>query len=270
MSEEMAAIVIPTAASIIVFILGYIINEIIDLCKEDSRKATARKSVLVWIDIVLDPLNKDITSVRKFAADCVDNKSIQQPVLNWLPLLGEKLEDVIDRQAIYAFLDDNPNGNQQSVFHLVTQSRFLTEIEKNIREHYDRYRADSKDLAEEWNRLYIDVTDRISNLVNHILMPNDPLGRFLVDTMKKHQEVCKANPNNFAQAYESLIPALMGSAYSSRPEFVQIEQLAFMAEKIHRQWLAYNVGYGQLFNGIADSLFQSFDILKQSYTKLNK
>lgn len=96
MHEGLAAIVIPTAASIIVFILGFIINELLETWKEKSRRVAARKNVLAWIDIVFDPLNKNISNIRQFAKDCINNRFLQQPAFKWIPLLGEKLERVID------------------------------------------------------------------------------------------------------------------------------------------------------------------------------
>lgn len=171
---------------------------------------------------------------------------------------------------MYAFLSDSKDQNQRNVFNLVSQSRFLTEIENDIRKRYDVYTIESKELADKWNALYVELTDVISNVVNHSLMPQDSLCKHLTTIMREHEKKCRQQPNDFLASYNRLIPSLTQNVYYSRSEFIQIEKLAYKAAQIYKQWDLYRNGYDMVFKEISDSMEHARDILITTRNSLAK
>lgn len=87
MSIEVAAVIVPTAVTIGTFALGDLINLIMDWIKSRVLNCRIRRNIKAWIEIVKVPLQRDIDVLRKTAEASRQNEQLQQPRMEWVPLL---------------------------------------------------------------------------------------------------------------------------------------------------------------------------------------
>lgn len=262
MTEAEATIFIPTFASIIVFILGYVFNSFLKCRHEAEVRRRHRESVIEWIKIIKIPLKEDINLIKDFSKECLNNTWLQQPQLNWRPLLGNKFERIIDNSILEGFYHEN-HMYERVVFNLVSQSSFLSLIEQEIRSRYEEYGVLSKNLMERWNNTYVDLTNRIYDMINNQLPLNSNLRGFLINTMNQHNGQMAMNPNNFIVSYDTMITSIANSVYFHNPEMQWFNQVYGNTQLLKREWETLQEGYSVVFGQVADRLENSLSILEE-------
>lgn len=270
MDASVASIIIPTVASIVVFVMGYIINSFIKCFDEANERRRHRENVIEWIKFIKRPLNEDIKSLKKFSEECANNTHLQPPSFEWLPLLGNKFEQIIDNSVLEGFYHENKKYESE-VFSLISQSSFLSLIEKEIRLKYDEYSSYSLRLMERWNSLYGDTLDSLSNLINYQLPFNSDLRNFLIATINNHNDKMKvaANRNNFILSYDTLITPIATSVYSLAPEMKWFNIMYGRAIMLRNEWESLNDGYSIVFRQFSDRLESSLSIINDTLPKIS-
>lgn len=271
--ESVAAIYIPTIASIIVFVLGYLINLLIDLIKRHFRRKRLRRALKVWIDIISIPLQKDINSLKKLAIDIEQNVSIQQPAFEWFSIMGDKLENAITEDAMISirrtYWSKQKNiKNQQMIYNLVSQAHFLKEKEKEIIDTYHKYESRATEMIDKWNKLYIEIGNLNNHILTRVLKPGEEAHTKLQQIVNLHNASTIKQPNNFEVSYTTLIPAMDITLFKTHQDFQPINELLPQASLIYTQWNSDRQNYPLIFNSLANSIEYSLNKLKDVQSNL--
>lgn len=269
--NEWASFIVPTVASIIVFVLGILIEKCHKKKQQKQETEDYRKTVFSWVEQVKTPISNQIKRIHKLISDINANTTIQGVRFEFNKSLVNKLgiDSVENLIKYFIFRSSEPKDDKRSdnVFNIVSALDFLSTAENKVVEDYELYQKQSIELVQKWTpvicelQLYI---DKIRSLV--LLFEGCNL---IVSCCDEWKELCKGKKEvNIKETYDSLINPILQIYYKSpfssdAPQEVgliykQTNELAI----IYYDWDALNKGFAKLFKEQADRIEQAYNNLE--------
>src|SRR5574344_1703171 len=170
MSLSVAAIVVPTVASILIFIIGQLIDNFFTNRKIKIEIVNETKNNR---DVILEWINLSEESIRTLADHCIDlsrNISSLDNIMH-VPLTinslsigrmgGLSLEFFSKSLVITSMSTKGKKIDDSNLFNLISEVDFLQKIDRSIVENYDNYGKQAFELQKEWNNNLNDLKDMV-------------------------------------------------------------------------------------------------------------
>lgn len=278
MTQESAAIIIPTVATILVFVAGIVIDRIMKRIQGIYETQMYKRTVYDWIDCICVTTGNQVEKVSKLADDIAKNRTLQAVRFEFSKSMANKLDILTASKVLQNFVFNSTplkGGNRTHAFNIVSQFDFLSSVENEIVKMYELYNQQSYALLEPWN-----VSIRaIGSMVGSIPDPSD-LGLYftLLDIYEKWAQAM--SEDNDIDVDIILTKELFITPLSEYLGSHQEEQgsalygtLVHHVNQLHiilKQWKALSSGYELNFRGYASSCTQSLKKLKDSKQALLK
>lgn len=279
-SEVAAPVVIPTLASLLVFVLGWVVKFIYDKVIERKRITTYRKVVFEWSSLVCEAARKQKNSLMELSEKLAVTDSLYPEKYTFSRSMSDKLKDLTAEQAISVFVNNcrvcvNEDKRAKYAFNLVSQYDFLASIESTVFKQYDAYNSYANELREEWNTLIIALFHEIDAVRFESTMDEQvhcQLKEIINIFLKK-----KIRIDLLEETYLHLIRPLNERIHRFKVECPEVRsffaayECAQKMELLYRNWKASNNGYSIVFKNLASaidvsisSLYEAIEYFKQS------
>lgn len=270
---DWGAIIIPTVASLIVFILGLIAENIKNSRKNKRETQEYRAALFAWIDLMGSSVFQQITSVRKLSVDIASNTTLQSARFQFSKTLIDKLD--ISGKTVIKYLINNSSDSkdghrEENAFNIISQCDYLQSAEKEILRQYEAYQAISIKLLEDWNN---NITE-LNELLNSLPRTNEEAPAVLT---------CREIYKNFRNSYSennglvdilSIKEYLLDPILNSFPDYKygsimnpSIDRILLLVRNLLiliKNWEKNKEGFADIFNNYADRCENSFALLIDS------
>lgn len=273
LSSEWWAIIIPTMASIIVFVFGHLIERCHERSLRKSETENFRNTLFAWIDLVEKPVRKQISSIRVFSDAIKNNITLQNERLMFSHNMVNKI-NIATADNIVNYLINNsskPDNDKRGefAFNIVSQMDFLQAFESEIRSQYDAYERQSMALFEDWNP-NIKRIQRLCNSVNTCQVAFDVQTlRGIVETWRKtiaHNNSEVDIPLTFKNLIEPILITYRDHEYghSGYEELDQIIESTKILNEVYYRWKVLSEGFSKVFEGYANNAESALRILLEA------
>lgn len=267
MTPEWGAIVIPTVATILVFVVGILIDIALKKYNKMHETDVFRDTVFSWVDIVNEPVANQIRRIRQLADDIHQNSTLQNVRFEFSKSMVDKLDVASAENIIQYFLfnSSKPNNDERAkhAFNIVSILDFLSAVEDQIGKQYEAYQVQSMALMQEWNPVII----KLQNII-HSGVPSPAertiISRFLYAYNNWQQASLADEEVNVNQVYQMLIQQgqrifvdyTLGRVGYEKADSVIIALKEL--ELIYTKWQALNNGFENVFRNYADASERSY------------
>lgn len=149
----MASILIPTIASISVFVIGIIIER----CKEKKKKKEEdeklRNAILQWISLLKTPIENQIDHLNKFAKRVSNATQLQPEIFDFPKSMASKINNLSVDRILDVFVTRTKNehyDDAEQVYNIVNQTDFLSSIQNQIEMKYEEYKHRCVAYRQNW------------------------------------------------------------------------------------------------------------------------
>lgn len=276
MPIEIAAFIVPTIATLIVFILGYVISFFIKQYNKKKENQRYRDCIYEWIALLEKPIQKQIENLHELAQRINLSDTLQPEAFIWSKSLVDKLNDISANNMLSIFVLDskfNVKGKKRETYNIVSQFDYLSSVDKVVMEKYDEYRGCCINSLNHWNKFFPRLKNHKENMV---------VSDTQVFTISKsfnsiwHSWFEQANQKEFSMEINSkyLIEPMLKEMVRLKKELpasqITNEILEDVGELnlIFQQWSKNKEGYSNIFNDLADTISRSYEQLQKSCDSL--
>lgn len=272
MTPAWGAIVIPTVVTIIVFVLGHIINHFSKQWERKRETIIFRNTLFGWIDLVQQPVIKQIESLSVFSNAIKNNRTLQNERLAFSRNMVEKI-DIATAENVIKYLLFNSSKPKidkraETAFNMISQIDFLKSLESEIRIQYDSYQRESLALFNDWNHSIEQIQKLCFSKYNckEESIMKDLI--YIVDTWRegiqndKEADVPKAFENLIVPILERCNEHIMGQANFS--EVDGIKEGALVLANVYKRWKSIAEGFSKVFADYAEHANNALVVLMTS------
>jgi hypothetical protein len=272
MSPTWGAVIIPTTVTIIVFVLEHILNYFSMKNNKMAETKTFRKTLFEWINLVQQPVIKQIELLRDFSDAVKTNKNLQNERLAFSRNMVGKIE-IVTAENIMKYLLFNSSKPKidkraENAFNMISQIDFLKSLETEICKQYDAYQRQSLALFSDWNNNIQQIQRLCSSSINIIEVR---LMKDLIDIVYKWMEdIQNDNAVDIPKAYEKLIVPILKrceehvSGQANFSEVDGIKEGALALENVYKRWNSITEGFSNMFADYAEYANNALVILMAS------
>ena len=266
------AVIIPTTVTIIVFVLGQFLSHLSKKEEKIKETITFRKTLFEWINLVQQPVIKQIELLRDFSDAVKTNKNLQNERLAFSRNMVGKIE-IVTAENIMKYLLFNSSKPKidkraENAFNMISQIDFLKSLETEICKQYDAYQRQSLALFSDWNNNIQQIQRLCSSSINIIEVR---LMKDLIDIVYKWMEdIQNDNAVDIPKAYEKLIVPILKrceehvSGQANFSEVDGIKEGALALENVYKRWNSITEGFSKMFADYAEYANNALVILMAS------
>ena len=269
MSPTWGAVIIPTTVTIIVFVLGHILNYFSMKNNKMAETKTFRNTLFEWINLVQQPVIKQIELLRDFSDAVKTNKNLQNERFTFSRKMVGKIE-IVTAENIMKYLLFNSSKPKidkraEKAFNMISQIDFLKSLEAEICKQYDLYQRESLALFDDWNNNILQIQKLCSCNINSI---EANIMSDLIDIVNYwREETRNDNAVDVTNAYEKLIVPILkrckehvlGQANYS--EVDGIKEGALVLVNVYIRWKSIAEGFSKLFADYAEDMDIALNVL---------
>lgn len=287
MDKDTAAIVLPIATSILIFLGGGLGKVLYDFISKHKEINTSRNIVFRWSGMTANATKRQIASLRELSQRISESVVLLPEALSFSGNMADKLRDVsADYMTSLFVTNSKPNCGaddmrEKYAFNIVSQYDFLTAIQQEIRNSYELYNKDCHDIIDRWNAVMkksqLDRDAMNSNLPEDRLICGDnAVSSSLNEVFAAFMDGRDRSNDSFIGIYEGLIKPLNAAVDICKTNFSKATCGKALYEDaremllIHGQWKANIEGYSAMFANIANALQQSADSLAEAIDYFEK
>lgn len=281
MSTELGAIIIPTMASIIVFIIGVIIDRCAK-CKERKNETIAfRNTLFAWVDLNKKAVEDQIQIIYSFAKLIHQNTTLQNEALVFKKNMIGKLSIATAENVLKYLINNSSSFNKEEsavkAYNLISQIEFLSVFEEQILVQYKKYERDSLSLFEDWNRNIINIQNLSKNADEEY---NFTILNSIKNIVKNWMEIQYLEDKvNIQLTEQYLIMPILKIASNfklGQIGYEKCDSIILSAKEldiIYRRWKSIAEGFSEVFKDYADLASKSLKVLldaKEYFSKNTK
>lgn len=278
MDNEVAAVVLPIATSILIFLGGGLANVFSDNIKRRKDIKSAMDVVIRWSGMTINSAKKQISSLTGLSKSISETKELSPKALKFQRNMADKLQYVSAERMTSLFVTNTKpkygkkDEREKYAFNIVSQYDFLTAIQDEIRNNYEIYNNACNELIGRWNTVMVKSQHDRDNL-----SPLKSTGNGSVGNTKVSKEINAVFDSfldgrdraqeSFVDLYNGIVMPLNRVVDICRTKYPKatsgnaIYEDAREMQMIHKQWSANVDGYSEVFSNIASALQQSVDSL---------
>ena len=272
-NNDLIGVGITIIVSIIIFLLGFIINEAIRRRNKSNELSQYKQFIKEWIEKSEVTLSEYIKSLKQFSDAIIVNTDlniaqwrttlIHVSRINSIPL------EIYSQIFIFGLKENNSEENRKQLMNLLYQIDYLEKIHTIIKEAYSEYCDENKKIMEEWNTSYMQLTDLFqehsnidgSSFEGKTMMELMRLFIPLLETSSKGEFIGTTIwMNEFILPASSILSDARCSDYSVLLQIIRLVKSLRVAIMKHDK---LNV-YSSVFNGYIDSLTNAKTIINTS------
>jgi hypothetical protein len=251
-----APIVVPTACSILVFVLGWILSRYFKAKDEKRSRYAYRALILEWVKLIKPFEDLFIQSLKEFSVSVKDSDDMQPEPFSVPQAIPHRLNELPLEKLTEVFLQDRKGQERIKsnvhFFNIVSGFEFLSTMSEQVRSNYARYNKQVLELCQEWNSVYTQFVDTLNSArffgaYKPIKNSWDAAFRENRDSIKLHQYYITL----FADKADSLKDKEL-IACTNRMQLI-IDQRK-----------AINTGFAQLFERMAEVTQESYDAMNEA------
>lgn len=272
LTPSWGAVIIPTTVTIIVFVLGQFLSHFSKTKEKIKETITFRKTLFEWINLVQQPVIKQIELLREFSDAIKTNKNLQNERLVFSRNMVGKIE-IVTAENIMKYLLFNSSKPKidkraENAFNMISQIDFLKSLETEICKQYDAYQRQSLALFSDWNNNIQQIQRLCSSNINtnEVVIMKD-----LIDIVYKWMEdIQNDNAVDIPKAYEKLIVPILKrceehvSGQANFSEVDGIKEGALALENVYERWKSIAEGFSKMFADYAEYANNALVILMAS------
>lgn len=266
------AVIIPTTVTIIVFILGHILNFFSKKKEKEKETITFRKTLFEWINLVQQPVIKQIELLREFSDAVKTNKTLQNERLVFSRNMVGKIE-IVTAENIMKYLLFNSSKPKidkraENAFNMISQIDFLKSLETEICKQYDAYQRESLALFSDWNNNIQQIQRLCSSNINsnEVGIRTD----LIVILYNWKKDIQNDNAVDVTKAYEKLIVPILErceehvSGQSNFSEVDGIKEGVLILANVYARWKSIAEGFSKMFADYAEYANNALMVLMES------
>lgn len=287
MDNESAAIVLPIATSILIFIGGGLSKIFSDNVKRRKNVKSSRDIVFRWSEMTIDATNKQIISLSDLAKGISESTELIPEAFSFSRNMADKLRDVSAERMTSLFVTNSrpkcgkEDMREKRAYNIVSSYDFLTAIQDDIRDKYEIYNKSCHSVIERWNAVMIKSQHDRENLNSFALESkassnNVNVSRTLNCLFNSYFDGRDRSHDGFKERYEKFIKPLNDAVDKCKSDFPDatcgkaIYEDAREMLMIFEQWKENIKGYSAMFAKIADNIQQSANSLAESIDYFEK
>lgn len=161
MDNDTAAIILPIAISILIFLGGSLAKVFSDNIKRRKDIKSARDIVFRWSLMAIDATNKQISSLVDLSKNIRGTTELLPKALPFSRNMADKLQDVSAERMTSLFVTNSrpkckkKDMREKFAFNIVSTYDFLIAIQDDIRDKYEIYNKACHDVIDRWNAVMI-------------------------------------------------------------------------------------------------------------------
>lgn len=267
MTPEWGAIVIPTVATILVFVIGILLDLLIKWISSVNKTREFRNTFFSWVSIVGDPVSKQISRIRQLATDIHNNTTLQNVRFEFSKSMVDKLDIASAENLIqfFIFRSSKPENDKRSehAFNIVSILDFLSSVEKEIAKNYEAYQMQSLALMNEWNPIIIHIQDTIHS--GHPYREESALFSSIMQSYNAWQQAAMADEEvDVIKVYNLFITPILrglGTHVFGNAGFEKTDSIIVDLKKLaltYNKWSSLRDGFEEVFSNYADACQTSY------------
>lgn len=265
-----ASIIIPTAASIIVFSLGVIFERKREQKKEERERKRYKTAILKWIELLNTPINTQVKQLKDFASKIDNSIELQPEAFSFSKSMANKINDLSVEKIINTFVAKEKKenlGDSIHAYNIVSQIDFLSSCDGEVFKKYNEYHSHCTTLVEKWNSSWnkFDVLRKTSNTSDS---QDYSVLRNVLIQYKKWRDWHEQNEHlNYNVIFTELIIPLFQALSNMKLEYpsstlaVQFYDVIRSLYLILNEWNVVKSGYRDVFNDLANRIEGSYSVL---------
>lgn len=276
MSQEWGAVILPTVVSIAVFVFGVLIDRCLKANDEKNETIAFRDALFGWIDLVKEPVEKQVECLQVFSKAIKENRTLQNERLAFSRNMVDKIDMATAENVIkyLMFNSSKPKEDRKAVnsFNLISQIDFLKSLEAEIRKQYDAYQRESLGLFGDWNKNIVQIQRLCAG--NYTLIEDDALiMEKLIDILYEWKLTSQEDKEvDIPKAYNSLIVPILKRCethqfcQSRHTEIDGIKESALELANVYKRWHSIADGFSKVFADYATHAHNALKALIEAKT----
>ena len=251
-----APILVPTASSIIVFVLGWILSRYFKKKDEKKSRLAYRALVVDWVKLIHPTVDQFIRSIKDTSVSIRESDDMQPEPCSVPQSIPNRLNELPIEKLTDVFLHGKEGGERIKsnvhFFNIVSGFEFLTKMSEQVESSYRRYNKKALELCQEWNYEYTQFVDALNDA--RFLNAYKPLKNSWDAAFLENRDSIKVHYDNlllFAEKADSLKDKVIISS---------INRLSLIIE----QRKSLNAGFAQLFERMAEVTHDSYEAMCQA------
>ena len=250
-------IVVPTACSIVVFVLGWILSRYFKAKDEKRSRFAYRALILEWVKLIKPFEDQFIQSMKEFSASIKDSDDMQPEPFSLPQAIPHRLNELPLEKLTEVFLQDKKGQERIKsnvhFFNIVSGFEFLSTMSEQVRSYYERYNKQVLELCQEWNSVYMQFVDTLNNFrrFGSAYMP-----------IKNSWDAALRDNRDSIKLHQNHIKLLADKADSLKDK--EIIEYTNRLQLIIEQRKALNSGFAQLFEGFAEVTQNTYDAMNEA------
>lgn len=275
MPENLAIILIPALITLLVFFCGELIKWYSKQKAIQNETRSYRTTILNWIDLINEPIQKQIDSCNKLSTDIADSPDIHPERFEYQKMLADKIDSISIDRFITTFMINSTSPekdaqNDKMTYNLVSQFDFIKSIESNLSETYKSFQIQTLALMDDWNKEFMRLSDLTSNWTIEIIDKEHPYFSFhesVIHITTNYMAKAQNGENRTLDSFNNLIIPLSQLVNDELKVNIKNEYAFEMSSIlqqfriIDKKWKSNIKGYSPVFSGIATSISNSYNSL---------
>lgn len=269
LTPEWGAVIIPTTVTIIVFILGYILNNFSKKKEKEEETITFRNTLFEWINLIQQPVINQIKLLREFSYAVKINKTLQNERLAFSRNMVGKIEIAMAENVIKYLLFNSSkpkiDKRAENAFNMISQIDFLKSLETEICKQYDAYQRESLALFSDWNNNIQQIQRLCSSIINN--NEEGIMKDLKVIVYNWKEDIQNNNEVDVTKVYEKLIVPILKRCekhvlgQSIFSEVDGIKEGALILANVYERWKSIAEGFSKMFADYAENANNSLMVL---------
>jgi len=265
MPIPLATIIIPTAISILIFILGDVFSKYSQKRKKRAEILSYKDSIVDWVDKLNGSVQQQQQNLEEFIKKINNSDELQPEAFSQNLIILNKLKEISLKEwndIIVINLTGDKSDNQKRMTNVVYYIEYIDAIYHETQDFYWRYHTGMNDLRRKWNSNYLDLMDRgWQNQCNNFQFLNYLNG--CLRNVKNYQSLKDLNIN-FIQPMQQFIYIPTNCSPDTAIAERCIKNLAIVIS----EWGTHNSGNVVLFTEKKEQLLSAFSELQKNIKEI--
>ena len=243
-------------ALLIVFIEKWL-TQVVDGNNARRKRLETRHMILNWIDLILPTEINMAKSLAELSKNIIESDEMLAVPFRLPQTIPNKINDFPIDVLTAAFLQDNKTKDDMKerndcFYNIVSNIQYLTKLQDNILETYEKYNRQAWEICKEWNVRYMEFVDKFNDSI---------YGRDYDKIIIAWNEEQRNKPNS-PSVHLKYLNRLFEDA-DNKYDTTMVADLNRLIV-IQKQSISLNEGYSKLFSEINKNIIKVIEILQES------